>query len=227
MLNMEFKSEQTVKQLATMLHYQQVLNDVFDPQWRVNRHQYLRAAVVEGGEAIDHHGYKWWKLQKQDMPQVQLELVDILHFYLSETARRHLEEAESVLQQEWLEDVDAIHFDGNNYIIDELHLLDKVELLIGLAVSRRMSWSLFRAIQADVGLDFAGLHHHYAAKNVLNLLRQRHGDKKGEYVKIWAGEEDNIHLTRQLEQWGSDETMGVLYERMEAQYKHLALGQAA
>lgn len=225
MLNMEFKSEQTVNQLATMLHYQQVLNDVFDPQWRVNRHQYLRAAVVEGGEAIDHHGYKWWKLQKQDMPQVQLELVDILHFYLSETARRHLEDAEAVLKQEWLEDVDAVHFDGNNYIIDELHLLDKVELLIGLAVSRRMSWSLFRAIQADVGLDFAGLHHHYAAKNVLNLLRQRNGDKKGEYVKIWAGEEDNIHLTRQLEQWGSDETMGVLYERMETQYKHLALGQ--
>ncbi len=223
---MEFNNPKVISQLLTMLNYQKQLNDVFDPQWRVNRHQYLRAVVVEGGEAIDHHGYKWWKLQNKDLPQMQLEVVDILHFYLSETARLHLENDETVLHEEWLNDEKVIRFDEKNYLIKRLSLLEKFELIIGLAVSRRMSWALFRAIQEDVELDFAALHHQYAAKNVLNLLRQRHGDKKGEYIKVWEGEEDNIHLSRQMEVWAEDETMDVLYGRLEGLYKTLALKAA-
>lgn len=223
---MEFNNPKVISQLLTMLNYQKQLNDVFDPQWRVNRHQYLRAVVVEGGEAIDHHGYKWWKLQNKDLPQMQLEVVDILHFYLSETARLHLENDETVLHEEWLNDEKVIRFDEKNYLIERLSLLEKFELIIGLAVSRRMSWALFRAIQEDVELDFAALHHQYAAKNVLNLLRQRHGDKKGEYIKVWEGEEDNIHLSRQMEVWAEDETMDVLYGRLEGLYKTLALKAA-
>jgi hypothetical protein len=223
---MEFNNPKVISQLLTMLNYQKQLNDVFDPQWRVNRHQYLRAVVVEGGEAIDHHGYKWWKLQNKDLPQMQLEVVDILHFYLSETARLHLENDEAVLHEEWLNDEKVIRFDDKNYLIKRLSLLEKIELIIGLAVSRRMSWALFRAIQEDVELDFAALHHQYAAKNVLNLLRQRHGDKKGEYIKVWEGEEDNVHLSRQMEVWAEDETMDVLYGRLEGLYKTLALKAA-
>lgn len=223
---MEFNNPKVISQLLTMLNYQKQLNDVFDPQWRVNRHQYLRAVVVEGGEAIDHHGYKWWKLQNKDLSQMQLEVVDILHFYLSETARLHLENDETVLHEEWLNDEKVIRFDEKNYLIKRLSLLEKFELIIGLAVSRRMSWALFRAIQEDVELDFAALHHQYAAKNVLNLLRQRHGDKKGEYIKVWEGEEDNIHLSRQMEVWAEDETMDVLYGRLEGLYKTLALKAA-
>jgi hypothetical protein len=223
---MEFNNPKVISQLLTMLNYQKQLNDVFDPQWRVNRHQYLRAVVVEGGEAIDHHGYKWWKLQNKDLPQMQLEVVDILHFYLSETARLHLENDEAVLHEEWLNDEKVIRFDDKNYLIKRLSLLEKIELIIGLAVSRRMSWALFRAIQEDVELEFDALHHQYAAKNVLNLLRQRHGDKKGEYIKVWEGEEDNVHLSRQMEIWADDETMDVLYARLEGLYKTLALKAA-
>jgi len=222
---MDFTNPHVVNQLLTMLNYQKQLNDVFDPQWRTNRHQYLRAGVVEGGEAIDHHGYKWWKKQVKDLAQMQLEVVDILHFYLSEVARLNLDNDEAVLREEWLKDEKVVRFDEQNYLISRLSTLEKFELIIGLAVSRRMSWSLFRAIQEDVELDFAALHHQYAAKNVLNLLRQRHGDKQGTYIKVWEGEEDNIHLSRQMEIWAEDETMDVLYARLEALYKKLGLKQ--
>lgn len=222
---MEIASPKIIEQMMTMLKYQQSLNDVFDPQWRENRHQYLRAAIVEASEAIDHHGYKWWKLQNKDVPQMQLEVVDILHFYLSEEARLNLDDPDSALKASWVKDEEFIQFDGMEYDLNDMTLLDKFELIIGLAVSRRISWSLFRSIMGDVGLSFNEMHHHYAAKNVLNLLRQRHGDKQGTYVKVWAGEEDNIHLTREIERWGEDETMDTLYDRLESAYKSIALAQ--
>ena len=221
---MTFSSDKTVSQMMTMLKYQQALNDVFDPKWRENRHQYLRAAVVEASEAIAHHGYKWWKKEEKDVQQLQLEVVDILHFYLSEVARVNLDNPEYAVKKAWLEDNPEINFDGKLYNVGSMALLDKIELIIGLAVSRRMSWTLFRSIMEGVDLSFSALHKMYAAKNVLNLLRQRHGDKEGTYIKIWDGEEDNVHLSKELEKWGEDETMDVLYERLESSYKSIALG---
>lgn len=216
---MVFLDEKIINQMVIMLNYQQALNDVFDPKWRDNRHAYLRAVVVEGAEAIDHHGYKWWKLQNKDIPQVQLEVVDILHFYLSEVARLNLDDPESALIRSWLDDSVTVDFDGSIYVLSDMVLLDKLELIVGLAVSRRISWPLFRSIASDAGLSFSDLHHQYAAKNVLNLLRQRHGDKEGLYIKVWDGDEDNVHLSRFMESWKADETMDDLYVTLESAYE--------
>src|SRR5690606_12624743 len=75
----------TPAQAATMLKLQDRLNSIINPDWIGGGARFLRAAFVESAEALEHHGWKWWKKQSIDLPQVQMELIDILHFYLSHT----------------------------------------------------------------------------------------------------------------------------------------------
>lgn len=223
-MNFDIRADATLSKLATMLRYQEQLNDVFDPEWRKNRHAYLRAASVETGEAIDHLGYKWWKLQHANIPQVQLEVVDVLHFFLSEVARlaNDSDRARQDLIDAWTQDTAEVQFDGKTYHLEELDRLEKLDLMMGLACARRIDWSLFRAVMADSGLTFDAMYSTYAAKNVLNLFRQHRGDRKGTYIKLWSGREDNLYLEELMQSWKPDEGMDVLYSRLEACYAEFA-----
>lgn len=210
--------------LATMLQYQEQLNDVFDPQWRINRHAYLRAASVENAEMIEHHGYKWWKATRKDVVQMQLELVDIIHFYLSEVARvaNDPEKARETLLAAWAIEDTVVTFDGVDYVIQNLEPLEKMDVLMGLACAKRINWSLYRAIMVDAGMSFDSLYSIYAAKNVLNLFRQHNGDKLGTYIKIWSGREDNMYLEDLMKDWKPDDGMPVLYQRLAECYAEFA-----
>lgn len=221
---MDYSNPVVTNQLISMLTYQEALNDVFDPQWRVNRHAYLRAAVVEGSEMIEHHGFKWWKKQTKEQVQMQLELVDIAHFYLSEVARVANEHDAAVnnLITGWMVNDDSIFFDGKTYVIEELDALMRMELLVGLAVSRRVSWTLFRRLMVDSDITFTQLYRMYAAKNVLNLFRQHNGDKQGQYIKVWSGREDNLYLEDLMKTWKDEETMDQLYDRLKELYQEFA-----
>ena len=77
------------EQASTMLSLQTSMNIKVDPNWVEARYPYLRAVVIEAAEAIEHHGWKWWKKQEKDLPQLQMELIDIWHFILSEILLRN------------------------------------------------------------------------------------------------------------------------------------------
>ncbi len=187
------------KQAATMLSLQARVNSRVDPDWVAARYPYLRAVTVEGAEAIEHHGWKWWKKQDKDLSQLQLELIDIWHFILSELLLRN-DNDEAIAQAQLLEQirVDAtrreIVFDARTYELHGLDLLNKLELLIGLSVSRRIELSLFAAIMEDCELTWTELYRQYVGKNVLNMFRQDKGYKEGSYLKSWHGREDNEYL---------------------------------
>ena len=72
-----------VKQIETMLQLQEAMNIKVNPDWNNKGFEWYRAIWIECGEMLDHYGWKWWKKQTTDLPQVQLELVDIFHFGLS------------------------------------------------------------------------------------------------------------------------------------------------
>ena len=76
-------------QISSMLRMQQSMNSKVDPSWRQARFPYLMAVVIEGAEAFEHHGWKWWKKQELDLSQLQMELIDIWHFVLSEMLLRN------------------------------------------------------------------------------------------------------------------------------------------
>ena len=209
-------------QLLAMLHMQWNMNAKVNPDWQNAGYPFLRAAVVEGAEAMEHHGWKWWKKQEMDKAQFSMELVDIWHFVLSHmilTEEEHA--ADTILGQlasEYM--TKGITFDGTYFVFERLSTLERVELLIGLSVARRVSIPLFESLMRDVGMNWDELYRQYVGKNVLNFFRQDHGYKEGTYVKIWNGREDNEVLVDILNSFDSDhgDLAQLLYDRLDDAY---------
>lgn len=186
------------QQLNTMLSLQSAMNRKVDPDWVQAAYPYLRAVVVEAAEAIEHHGWKWWKKQSLDLAQLQMEVIDIWHFILSEVLLRH-QGNESRANAHLLADSretgnGLIEFDNQVCDLTSMTLLEKLELLTGLAAARRVEIALFASIMRDCGMSWDDLFAQYVSKNVLNFFRQDHGYKEGSYQKVWSGKEDNEHL---------------------------------
>lgn len=190
----------------TMLALQARMNAKVNPQWISAAYPYLRAVVVEGAEAMEHNGWKWWKKQECDLGQLQMEMVDIWHFMLSHILLQHRGDQNASLASLLAEDqAGHITFDGSSYAIEDLDLIGKMELLIGLAAARRISMPLFSALLADCKMDWRDLYCQYVGKNVLNFFRQDNGYKDGSYRKLWNGREDNEHLVEIMAELDSEE----------------------
>ncbi len=182
-----------------MLALQAAMNTKVDPDWVDACYPYLRAVVIEAAEAIEHHGWKWWKKQDKDLAQLQMELIDIWHFILSELLLQNKgDEAAclAVLLQllAEAEQSPSIEFDTKVHDLDAIDLLTQLELLIALSAGRRIHLSVFAAIMKNCEMDWTELYCQYVGKNVLNFFRQDHGYKQGSYQKIWNGREDNEYL---------------------------------
>jgi len=206
-----------------MLTLQANMNAKVNPDWVKAAYPYLRAVVVEGAEAMEHHGWKWWKKQHCDLGQLQMELVDIWHFTLSHilllTGGDEQQALELLMQQ--LEQDQQIKFDNKTINIKELDLISKLELKIALAAVRRVSVPLFAALLEDCQMSWKDLYCQYVGKNVLNFFRQDHGYKEGTYDKHWLGREDNEHLVEVMTEIDSEhpEFQHVLYQSLKDRYE--------
>ncbi len=209
-------------QAEVMLTLQAKMNAKVNPRWVDAAYPYLRAVVVEGAEAMEHHGWKWWKKQERDLSQLRMELVDIWHFALShillETGGDESAALQNLiaLEQEGAE----VRFDDKSYFIDDLDTLEKLELNTGLAAAGRISIPLFAALLRDCEMDWNELFCQYVGKNVLNFFRQDHGYKEGTYRKHWQGREDNEHLVEVMSELDSesDDFQHLLYQSLKDRY---------
>ena len=186
-------------QAATMFELQAMMNSKVDPNWITARYPYLRAVAIEGAEAIEHHGWKWWKKQNKDLAQLQMELIDIWHFFLSEILLRNDGDQRQSAQflLELIRNSNSqrkILFDGKEVDLITCDLISKLELLIATSISQRIEVKLFNLIMNDCELSWNELYAQYVGKNVLNIFRQDNGYKHGTYKKIWDNREDNEHL---------------------------------
>jgi hypothetical protein len=213
----------TKAQASTMFALQASMNAKIDPDWVKSRYPYLLAVVIEGAEAIEHHGWKWWKKQDKDLAQLQMELIDIWHFMLSEMLLRNSADEDAAVAQllhELSTSKDSLHFDDRTYHFAKLELLQEIELLIGLSAAGRIEVALFASIIANCQLDWNMLFAQYVGKNVLNMFRQDHGYKEGSYLKEWAGREDNEHLVEVLATLDPalTEFKDILYRELKTRY---------
>ena len=176
-------------QLAIMLDMQDAMNSRVNPDWRGAGNAWYRAIWTECAEMLDHYGWKWWKHQEPDLDQVRLELVDIMHFAMSDYLLRGDDNA-SVAGRIAAELSDPYQ-EQNIRVAIESMARSTIE-------DRSMHFSAFANIMALVEMDFDTLFRMYVGKNVLNFFRQDHGYKDGTYVKIWDGREDNEHLAELL-----------------------------
>jgi len=211
------------QQLATMLDLQQKMNAKVNPDWINAGYGFMRAAMVESVEAIEHHGWKWWKAQEKDLPQLQMECVDIWHFALSHILIEYQGDvtasAKSIAQQ-LTASVNELTFDGTDYEFTQQTLLDNLELMTGLAAAKRFNVSLFMTIIEQCEMSTDTLFEQYVGKNILNFFRQDHGYKTGTYIKEWNGREDNEHLVEVLAELDStlDNYADAVYEQLSLRY---------
>lgn len=191
----------TEAQLDSMLKMQDEMNSKVNPGWISAKNNWHRAIQVEGAEAIEHHGWKWWKKQECDMTQLRMELVDIWHFILSayiQSKHGNIPLTRMEMMAELNLFQKSVQFDNQYYGLAQKTLLEKLDLLVGLAASRRTNLALFESLLLDCGMSWLELYKQYIGKNVLNMFRQDYGYKAGTYIKLWNGREDNEHLVEVL-----------------------------
>ena len=176
-------------QLRVMLEMQDAMNAHVNPQWRTADNAWYRAIWTECAEMLDHYGWKWWKHQSPDLDQVRLELVDILHFAMSDYLLR--EAGYDAAAERILAELGDPRREADIRVAIETMAHSTIE-------HQSMHFSDFANIMALVEMDFDTLYRTYVGKNVLNFFRQDHGYKDGSYVKVWQGREDNEHLAELL-----------------------------
>jgi len=195
-------------QLNTMLALQDKMNQRVHSDWRAQNFAWYRAIWTEGAETIEHYGWKWWKKQTPDRPQVCMELVDIWHFGLSIL----------ILEERSVADIVAILANTDTEEGDFPSLLERfTETTMR---TRSFDVSEFSQLLASMEMSLDDLYLQYIGKNVLNFFRQDHGYKDGSYQKIWGGREDNEHLVDVLREADpSDSTLAKrLYVELEKRY---------
>ncbi|RUM63388.1 MAG: dUTPase, partial [Sulfurimonas sp.] len=104
-------------------------------------------------------------------------------------------------------------------------VIAKVENLIRLSISQESLElekliSEFFDLVVMSGLNIESLYRLYVGKNILNQFRQDNGYKDGSYIKVWAGEEDNVVMKRIWEE-NSDIKPDILYKELTKLYAAL------
>jgi hypothetical protein len=200
------------KALLTMLDMQHRMNSRVHENWIDQHFEWYRAAWIECGELIEHYGYKWWKKQHPDLPQVQLEVIDIWHFGMSALFTRD-GDLEAV--------ADTIEAQLQDYQPSGAGVREATEALaLDCLQTRSFNAARFWDLMTAAELDFEGLFRSYVGKNVLNFFRQDHGYKEGSYIKDWGGREDNEHLVELVESLDSDDPQfaDALYGALQQRY---------
>ena len=199
------------KQLLIMLEMQDAMNARVNPDWRTAGNAWYRAIWTECAEMLDHYGWKWWKHQQPDLEQVRLEVVDILHFAMSDYLLAD-------------DDNELVAARIETELADPRHCGDlrvAIENMAQTTIARKsMHFSDFANIMVLLEMDFDQLYRMYVGKNVLNFFRQDHGYKDGSYIKVWDGREDNEHLAELLPGLDSDnpDFRNLVYQGLSARY---------
>lgn len=195
------------------------MNTRVHPQWIEQNFEWYRAIWLECGELIDHYGYKWWKKQDPDLPQAQLEVIDIWHFGLS--ALFHPDVSVESLAEDIAQELAG-------YTPNGLGVREATEsLALHSLETRSFSPSRFWDLMLAAELDFDLLYTAYVGKNVLNFFRQDHGYKDGTYIKTWAGREDNEHLVDLVAELDkdADDFADQVYSALSQRYGETALAR--
>lgn len=172
--------------LIVMLELQDKLNRKINPDWIKANYPWHRAIMVEGVEALEHYGWKWWKKQEPDLAQARIELVDIWHFIMS------MRLAECGGDITWATESLLSSFTVTHSA--SFTTAKQLDVLVGSAANGAINAGAFRELMNDFKLSWDDLYTTYIAKNVLNTFRQDNGYKAGTYQKIWDEQEDNVCL---------------------------------
>lgn len=211
--------------IKLMLEMQSGFNARISDEWQLQGYSWPRAIWTECGELMDHIGWKWWQEQSMDLPQAQLEVVDIWCFCLS-----------LMIQDKGLDDalVESIASGLNSPTFGQASVdpLEVVENFAGLVLgTHSVPVPMFASIMDSMHLDVDGLFSLYVGKMVLNRFRQENGYRTDGYVKRWNGQEDNVHLVEvcayagDMAQREGESIELIIYRELDQRYRELVLSR--
>lgn len=209
------------KLVVEMLNNQQQLNlTAYSSEWfekgASREFHYPVAASQEIAEFINSFWLPWWSKAEQDMVNCKIEIVDALHFLLSQA---------------------IIDYDGDltaaaNYIVESL-----IQMLASYSFMDHGPLEFARLLQASINADmgevFADLfalsysidfnidqlHALYMGKSILNQFRQDNGYREGKYKKKWDGvREDNHFMAEWVSQQNESVTGAQVRQFLEVEY---------
>jgi len=179
--------------------------------------------LQESAEAIDSLNWKHWKDKDKadDMENFKMELVDILHFLLSEC----------IITNHVVDIAPAIKLgimNNGGVIANRFVLIDTIKLFMLDVLKhniqddgKHITESVYRfmdLVESVEGFSFKEMYQLYMGKNVLNTFRQLNGYDAGTYVKEFGGREDNVWLMEYLDS-GVDVTYDNTMEYLDKVYK--------
>ncbi len=187
---------------------------------------WFRAITLEVAEAIDSLNWKHWKdiSQPHDLENLKIELVDILHFIISQKITDYgLEKAKELLNNAtslFLENQEILMGEELKKIDPEdITVAQLLENIIKKTIQNKNAYYEF-LIATGYLFDINEILNIYIGKNVLNKFRQEHGYKEGHYKKIWNGKEDNVVMLDFINK-NPNITAKELYNKLEEEYKKI------
>lgn len=204
-LKSNFAKEKATRynQIYNLITTQHELNKKIHPdtsRYLSGPQNYSAAVLVEAGECLDSTSFCWWKKVDADVENIKTELVDILHFLISEALQKAHKKNENI------KDIDEY----NTKIVDKVYkqfliafnptsaprlFTNKHEFLQRLVKSLGIVGCntlpiIYRIRHLEeacslVNMSLDEVYSRYMVKNALNLFRQKNGYKEGTYVKYF------------------------------------------
>lgn len=209
-----------LKSFNEVIQLQNDLNVKVDPDWIKNKLNWELAIFLESAELIDSTDWKWWKKGETDWKNIEIELIDIWHFLIAKL----IEQKQTNILPAFLIAKDLENKNMSHQIKDEALSKDLVERLmckfnINVLQKNLLGYVIpFVEIWYILGYDSNDLFKLYRMKYALNIFRQNHGYKTGEYIKIWNGREDNVVAQEIIKTLDNDKFIENLTSQLEIEY---------
>ncbi len=197
LFNSEMSQDLDFKIWMKIISLQKSFNDRVSPGWLEDKNQEKyntwMAILDESVEVLGSKQWKWWKdtegdaLNKVDWDNVNVEMIDLLHFILSISLQTQHQD----LLYMTLTSFEKNKRDGRNEIFTEVRdsnffssfweefLMAVWQKSLPLLI---VKWGEF---YYRSGGDFQKLARDYFIKNALNHIRQEFGYNSGKYIKAW------------------------------------------
>lgn len=205
-----------------MLENQQHLNSTaYSDTWLekglTREWDYVLAADQEIGEFINSYWQPWWSKSEQDMANCRIEIVDALHFLLSEMIIRS-----SAAGIDGARECEDAYEEAQVAMINGFTALDYARhLRLNLAMQANPAVLMMYLFRLCKSIDFSlmQLNALYIGKSVLNKFRQDNGYKLGTYAKKWDGvKEDNYFLSLWVAEQKGFPTKEQIYQFLSTEY---------
>lgn len=202
---------------AKMLQNQAALNaKSYNTAWvekgKALEFDYSLAAAMEIGEFINSYGYSWWSKSPQDMSNCKTEIIDAVHFMLSQTIIEcgTIEASAKIISAAYVESVHLENAGNPLYFAKmlsaSLHVAHCENIIVNESEFHYNPWVFLFALAKSIDFDLDHLYTRYIGKSLLNAFRQVNYYKQGvrlygskdqgnTYLKCWDGtNEDNYFL---------------------------------